>query len=223
MDSSRPVNTFTGIQETAQFGPLTVHFDHRLPQPREWTTHQGMWAAELARDLPDGPLLELCCGTGQIGLLAVALSDRGGVLVDVDPVACTYAEFNAITNGLSSRVSVRPVSFTVAMSAGERFPLITIDAPCLPTAEVEGVDAPTFAVDGGHDGLDVAKEALWVASEHLTDSGQILLAVSSPAQVSRLDSWLGEQVSPDLRLAEVRPHGDDGLVLRFVASSADAA
>ena len=70
-------------------------------RPRAWTENQSRWAAEL---LPGAArratVLELCSGAGQIGLLAVAGSERRLVCVDVNPVAAEYTRRNASAAGL---------------------------------------------------------------------------------------------------------------------------
>src|SRR5690349_21635247 len=92
---------------TLPFGDLTIRFDDRVLRPREWTTAQSRWAAELLPDLADGPVLELCSGAGQIGLLAVTGSERRLVCVDLSPVAASFAAENAAAAGLADRVEQR--------------------------------------------------------------------------------------------------------------------
>src|SRR4051794_6989307 len=83
------------------FGPLTVTFDASVLRPRPWTAAQGEWAAELvaAGAAPDGPLLELCSGAGQIGLVAAVLSGRPLVQVDSSEHGCRFARMNADAAG----------------------------------------------------------------------------------------------------------------------------
>ena len=64
------------MTERMAFGGLTIAYDDRVLRPREWTTAQSDWAAELMVTAPGGPVLELCSGAGHIGLLAVAASGR---------------------------------------------------------------------------------------------------------------------------------------------------
>ena len=65
-----------GVSDYTTFGSLRINFDARALRPREWTTAQSDWAAELLPRLPAGPVLELCAGAGQIGRLAVLDSTR---------------------------------------------------------------------------------------------------------------------------------------------------
>jgi len=85
------------------FGPLRIACDDQVLTPRRWTEWQSLWAAELAGAAPEGRILELCAGAGQIGLLALVHSDRKLVAVDLNETACRYAERNARTAGLADK------------------------------------------------------------------------------------------------------------------------
>src|SRR5690606_34915582 len=63
-------------------GGLTIAYDDRVLEPRPWTVLQSRWAAELARDVPPGPILELFAGVGHIGLVAATACGRELVQVD---------------------------------------------------------------------------------------------------------------------------------------------
>ena len=111
------------------FGGLDIAWDARVLQPRTWTLEQSLWAASLLPDLPRGPVLELCCGAGQIGLRAVVDSDRHLVCVDAEPVAAAYTLRNARTAGLGDRVEIRVGWIDESLEPDELFPLIIADPP----------------------------------------------------------------------------------------------
>ena len=69
------------------FAGLHIEYDEHVLEPRPWTAEQSRWAADLIREAPPGPVLELCSGAGHIGLLAVTLAPRSLVCVDVDSTA----------------------------------------------------------------------------------------------------------------------------------------
>ena len=78
--TARPSEGLPPIPETMGFGPLRITFDERVLRPRTWTAAQSEWAAEILDEAPAGPVLELCAGAGQIGLLAVlGLGPAAGV------------------------------------------------------------------------------------------------------------------------------------------------
>lgn len=175
--------------ETIAFGPLRISFDARVLRPRPWTAAQSAWAAELIAAAPTGPVLELCAGAGQIGLLAVAGSGRRLVCVDLDPVACGFARANAEAAGLGELVEVRQGSMDEVLDDGERFAVVVADPPWVSRSEVGRYpDDPLRAIDGGDDGLDLARTCLDVAQRHLRPGGSVVLQVGSVDQVGLLDT-----------------------------------
>jgi methylase of polypeptide subunit release factors len=171
----------------ASFDGLLIRYDERVLAPRPWTVLQARRAAELLAHLPDGPLVELCAGAGHIGLAVARRSGRRLVCVDHDPVATAYAAANAENAGLASRVEVRLAPVDAALRADERFPLILADPPWVRREDVERYPAdPTGAIDGGEDGLDVARLCLSVAAHHLVSGGVLVLQLGSAEQADHL-------------------------------------
>jgi len=175
------------MTERFAFGALTIAFDDRVLRPREWTTAQSQWAADLMATAPDGTVLELCAGAGHIGLLAVASTGRRLVCVDASDVACDYARANALAAGLADRVEVREGRLEEAVAPGERFPLVIADPPWVPRAQTTRYpEDPLTAIDGGDDGLDVARACLAVVDAHLAPGGSAVLQVGTREQVDAL-------------------------------------
>lgn len=173
--------------EELEFGGIVIGFDARVLRPRPWTELQSQWAAELLVTLPPGPVLELCCGAGQIGLAAVAPGSRPLVCVDRDPVAAAYARANADRAGLGDRVEVRTAPVEEGVGDSERFSLVIADPPWVPTEHTGRWPAdPRAAIDGGPDGLEVARLCLDVAAGHLLRGGAVLLQLGSPEQAEDL-------------------------------------
>jgi methylase of polypeptide subunit release factors len=183
------------------FGSLTIAFDDRVLRPREWTAAQSDWAADLMAAAPDGTVLELCAGAGHIGLLAVASSQRHLLCVDASPVACDYARANALAAGMADRVEVREGRLQDALEPGELFPVIIADPPWVPREQTGRYpEDPLTAIDGGDDGLDVARACLAVVDEHLAPGGSAVLQVGTRAQT---DALLGEPCFTEGRLVLV--------------------
>jgi methylase of polypeptide subunit release factors len=200
------------------FGPLTIRYDERVLSPRPWTVLQASWAADLLPGLPPGEVLELCCGAGQIGLLAASGADRDLVLVDADPQACAYARSNAEqarAQGLGPRgdVHVRHGRLEEALQADERFALVLADPPWVRTAQVSDHPGdPAAAIDGGADGLDVVRDCLAVIDRHLLPGGASIVQVADEEQVDAVAAYLSEN-DHDLRRADHRLAEPGALVL----------
>lgn len=197
-----------------RFGSLQITYDDQVLTPRTWTEWQSLWAAELAARLPDGPILELCTGAGQIGLLTLVMSDRNLVAVDLSAAACRFAELNARAAGLAARIEVRNVALESACAHDETFPLIIADPPWVPAARIsEFPDDVESAIDGGQDGLDVARACLRVIDDHLAPQGAALLQLGNAEQVDLLRADLpGNLAVTDVRTEDGR--GVVALILR---------
>lgn len=194
------------MTEQVAFGSLSIVFDHRVLRPREWTAAQSEWAAEIMVDAPGGPVLELCAGAGHIGLLAAAISGRRLVCVDSNPVACDYARANAVAARMAERVEVREARLETALRADEWFPVVIADPPYVPrdmTRQFPG--DPLSAIDGGTDGLDVARACLTVVTDHLAPGGSAVLQLGTSAQADALRSEPG-LADGRLEMREVRQH-----------------
>ncbi|WP_457205398.1 methyltransferase [Nocardioides sp. P5_C9_2] len=190
------------------FGSLTIGYDESVLEPRPWVLLQSEWAREVLADAPPGPVLELCTGAGHIGLMSLVGNDRLLVAVDADPSACRWAELNAEANGLADRVEVRQGRLQDCVGAGERFVLVVADPPWVPRAEVGRFpEDPVLAIDGGADGLDVARACLDAAAEALDPGGSLLLQLGTDAQARALAD---ERFSP-----VARRYGERGVVVHL--------
>jgi methylase of polypeptide subunit release factors len=197
-------STSDGIPEAVDFDDLTIRFDSRVLRPRPWTLEQSRWAASLLPGLPAGAVLELCAGAGQIGLAAVSGSRRRLVCVEADPVAADFAVGNARAAGMSDRVEVRAAPMASALRPGEVFPLMIADPPWVRRSETERFpEDPPTAIDGGEDGLQVARECLALVGSHLAPRGVALLQLGSTDQVTALEPELRPA---GLAVSEVRSY-----------------
>lgn len=175
----------TSPPETTAFGPITVAHDADVLTPRPWTLVQAQWAAAVLRGSPPGPVLELGCGAGQIGLAIAAWTGRSIVQVDASQLACDLARRNADAAGIASEV--RNADLSSALHRGERFVLITADPPYVPTGRVNAFpEDPPASIDGGSDGLDVARQCVALAERHLVPGGTLLIQLCDAAQARAL-------------------------------------
>lgn len=204
----------------SSFGGLTIAFDERVLEPRAWTMAQSAWAAELLTTAPAGPVLELCAGVGHIGLLAVAGGDRPLVLVDLNPVATELAAVNVLAAGVTDRVEIRTGSMTDVVAPGETFPVIIADPPWVESDAIGAFpEDPQIAIDGGSDGLDLARMCCEVIDAHLAEGGSAVLQLGTQAQVDAIDEFLHHSSTSSLRVAEVRSF--DRGVLALIAHGTD--
>lgn len=194
---------------------LQIAYDHRVLAPRPWTLAQAEWAADLWRRSAGGPVLELCSGVGQIGLALAAQVPADVVMVDSSPVACTFAAANAASAGLADRVRVRCGSIDAAVTPDELFRVILADPPWVPSDGVEGFpEDPVHAIDGGPDGLELARACLRTIDAHLAGDGHALLQVG-PRQVGAVRRHLVHDRSLRLLATSARVYGERGALVEL--------
>ncbi len=199
----------------ADFGGLTVLYDAEVLRPRPWTIAQSTWSAEILRSAPDGPVLELCAGVGHIGLAAVADGRRALVLADLNPAACALAQRNADAALMGQRVDVREGRMETVLDADERFPLIIADPPWVPSAGIaEFPEDPSIAIDGGIDGLDLARTCCSLIDNHLADGGSAVVQLGSIHQLETIAEYLENELESTLRVVEVRTY-DRGILAQL--------
>lgn len=104
---------------------------------------------------PHGHLLDLCCGSGCIGLTAALCRDACVTLVDVSEAALALSKKNAAHFGVDASI-VRCDVLTDRVNG--LFDLVVSNPPYIPTRDLDGLSVevknePMLALDGGEDGL----------------------------------------------------------------------
>ncbi len=88
------------------------------------------------------------------------------------------------------------------------------DPPYVPSDVVEEFpEDPEHAIDGGEDGLEVARECLDLAARHLLPGASLVLQLWGVRQVAQLRR---SGLPPGLELVEVQDHGPDRALARLV-------
>ena len=208
------MTTLDAPTEVVPFGDLEIRWDRRVLQPRLWTTAQSHWAAALSPQCPEGPILELFCGAGQIGLLAAGLTGRTLVQVEQDLVAAAYARRNAAAAGLTSEVRVGSVAG--ALDPDEQFGLVIVDPPWVATADVDQFpDDPVLAIDGGIDGNDQLVSGIGTALRHLHSHGHAVVQVGDAEQADLVRALLSGPGGGQLpwTVLEVRDYSPGGFLV----------
>lgn len=154
-----PVAYITGLWE---FHGLPLFITPDVLIPRDDTEVLTAQAIAFARDAErEIRMLDLCCGSGCIGLaVASEIPTIRVVMADISEKAASVARQNAMRNRLTRCVTCLTADAlqTPPMLLG-RFDLIVSNPPYIRTGELESLDAsvrdyePREALDGGEDGL----------------------------------------------------------------------
>jgi len=116
----------------------------------------------LRRKVWQTRMLDLCCGSGCIGLAVAAnVPDCRIVMIDSSEAALAVSRQNMIKNNLSRHITAMDADILIKPPAilGE-FDVIVSNPPYIPTNDIQALDKsvkdyePLMALDGGEDGLD---------------------------------------------------------------------
>lgn len=168
------------ILHNADFMGLKFYVDERVLIPRQDTETLVESAVIELRRGRGGSVLDLCCGSGCIGLSIKSLVGGAEVtLSDASTGALDIARHNAHT--LKLNVSLKHGDLFHAVGS-DSFDMIVSNPPYIPTAEIallqtEVQREPEMALDGGKDGLDFYRRIAVEAPAHLKEKGSIFLEV----------------------------------------------
>jgi release factor glutamine methyltransferase len=139
-------------------------------------------SAHEAAAVPPGAALDLCTGSGCVGIaFALARRNWSVTCVDLSPGAIEVAKRNAARTGLTTGISFVVGDLFAPLPSGASFELITANPPYIPTDVIATLDVgirsfePRMALDGGPDGLVVTRRLIAEAPGRLNDDG--ILAV----------------------------------------------
>lgn len=190
-----PLQHITGRQE---FMGLPFEVNDKVLIPRQDTETMVEDALELIEkgtlrgqeytdSLRKGPdVLDLCCGSGAIGVSIAALAkDVHVTCSDLSKEALEVAERNARLNDCKSVKFTESDMFDAFCGrlGKKKFNLIISNPPYIPPSVIEGLEPevrehePMMALDGGEDGLDFYRIIAQQVPEHLKKGGVLMLEI----------------------------------------------
>ena len=163
--------------------PLDISPDVLIP--RSDTEVLAGQAIEYLKTLGECRVLDLCAGSGCIGLAAASQVPRARVVLgEWSDGALKICRQNIRRNGLSGRVVPMQAN---ALEKPERslgeFQCIISNPPYIPAGDIEGLDVsvkdyePHLALDGGEDGLDFYRAISEKWKDALVPGGRLYFEV----------------------------------------------
>nr|WP_284048093.1 50S ribosomal protein L3 N(5)-glutamine methyltransferase [Marinobacter sp. ATCH36] len=196
----------------AWFMGLPFHVDERVLVPRSplgELLESGLqpWLGEH----PVGRVLDLCTGSGCIGIAAATVFDDADVdLSDISSGALEVAEANIEYHDVGDRV--RTVRSDVFDGIDGRYDVILSNPPYVDAEDMADMPAeyrhePELGLSAGGDGLDIAHRIIAGASKHLNPGGLLIVEVGN--------SWVAlQEAYPDLPFTWLEfANGGDGVFL----------
>lgn len=193
------------------FYGLTFQVDRSVLIPRSDTERLCELAIERARETVNPRVLDLCCGSGCIGIaLAHEVPDARVTAVDISDGALHLSRENARKCGVFSRyVALRgDVRFRPQNNLGQ-FHVIVSNPPYVTAEEMRTLDPsvrdfePEDALFGGDDGLDFYRSICQKWGSQLVPGGMILFECgyrqsTQVAAILEENGFIGIGVTEDL-------------------------
>ena len=146
--------------------------------PRPETELLAAWAEEELCGIEKPEILDLCCGSGCLGLsLAKTVPGAAVTLTDLSPEAVSLTEENARALGVTCEILRGDLWEPVL---GRRFDCVVSNPPYIPTGECDTLQEevtrePRMALDGGADGMDFYRRIAAEAKAHLKPGGRLMM------------------------------------------------
>lgn len=180
--SGEPVAYVLGEWE---FMGLPFKVDRQVLIPRPDTEVLAQRAIQYLRaEKGEGArVLDLCCGTGCVGISIAkyVATCRHVVLVDNSVHAIMVTRANILKNGVTRIAPCIAADATKAPPVSlDKFDLIVCNPPYVPTAEIDSLDRgvrdfePREALDGGEDGLDFYRAIIRFWAPTVKEDGEIM-------------------------------------------------
>lgn len=211
----------------AEFAGLRIGVDPGVFVPRRRSEFLVSAAIGLARSRLDGGpeipvIIDLCCGTGALGLaVANGLAGRAELhAADLDPAAVACARRNLEPSGggdggreppmtgVRGRGYVGDLFGALPGGLRGRADILICNAPYVPTADVAFLPAeardhePLVALDGGLDGLAILRRAAADAPGWLAPGGVLLVETSDRQAPEMAAAMAAAGLSPAIRTDE---------------------
>lgn len=168
--------------------------------PRQDTETVAEAALALAKERGFRTALDLCCGTGCIGISLAALGGLDVTMSDISGECVALARENAAKHGISAQFAEGDLFSALS---GARFDLIVCNPPYIPSGDIESLqrevkNEPRRALDGGKDGLDFYRRISVQYQRHLNPGGALLLEIGFDQAEAVRGMFGGARVVKDL-------------------------
>ena len=175
--SGEPLQYILGEWE---FFKLPFYVDARALIPRQDTELLVETAIEFIRARGYGSCLDLCTGSGCVGISIAKNTGIDVTISDISREALELAKENAELNETSLTV----IESDLFGQIGGAYDLIVCNPPYLTLEDMQSLQKevtfePKLALYGGGDGLDYYRKIAWEYQTHLKAGGSLLLEIGS--------------------------------------------
>lgn len=195
--AGEPLQYILGFWE---FMGLRFKTDARALIPRQDTETLCGEAVELIRRRGYASCLDMCAGSGCIGISIARLCGIDVTLADISEAALDLCRENAEANG----VDVRTVCSDLFLGIADKYDIIVCNPPYLTANDMASLQKelafePANALYGGEDGLDFYRRIAKAYADKLKPSGALALEVGIRQAGAVADMLGGARIVKDIR------------------------
>jgi ribosomal protein L3 glutamine methyltransferase len=174
------------LLKKAYVGGVPFYVDERVIVPRSFIgelLRTGLFSGDDASSLMDpadvSSALDLCTGSGCLAILMAQTFPHAMIdAVDLSPDALAVAKINLDASGLQDRIGLVQGDLFAPLQ-GRRYDLIVTNPPYVGAQVMselppEYAHEPEMALASGEDGLDIVRQILAQAGEHLNPGGGLI-------------------------------------------------
>ena len=195
-----PLQYLTGEQE---FMGLPFHVNEHVLIPRQDTEVLVEEAIRIIRqDLPDAKVLDLCTGSGCIGISIQSFCPDVTVTgADISQEALQVAQKNAVQN----QMPVQFIHSDLFAEISDTYDMIVSNPPYIPSEVIETLmpevrdHEPMDALDGKSDGLYFYEKITRQSVEHLKEGGYLLYEIGHD-QADAVSGFMKENGFYDIKV-----------------------
>ena len=189
-----------------EFYRCRIQYDERVLMPRQESEVMVFYVLERMKNCPGGVFLDLCTGSGCLGLaIKKARPDMQVILLDISLDALTVAKHNAHLNHLDVEILQ---GYLLEPLGGRKVDYVICNPPYVSDEEYEHLDRsvrdyePKLALVGGKEGLDFYSTLSKTLKSHIKDGGKIFFEIGKDqgGKVLELFSdpcWCNQEVIKD--------------------------
>jgi release factor glutamine methyltransferase len=179
--------------------PFVVTPDVLIPRPETEFLLETVLAVTRSRQWKSGPVLDLCCGSGVIGIVLALELKRPVIAVDLSVTALRVAQENARRHEVSDRLMLLQADLLSAFIPRSLFSLVVSNPPYVSKQELqEGLQPevidfePRLALDGGEQGLEIIRQIQSSLPQLLKPGGDFFMEIGAGQGQAVMELFTGD-------------------------------
>jgi release factor glutamine methyltransferase len=191
-----PVAYIIGEQEFWSL-PFIVSPDVLIPRPETEFLIERILAQTDPENLASGKILDLCCGSGVIGIVLALETGKRVTVADISSRALDVCRKNVEKHAIEDRIDMVQSDLFERFGVDGIFSLVVSNPPYVERFELDNnlepevsSNEPRLALDGGESGLEIIKRIRLSLPGVLQKNGQFFMEFGAGQGAAVLDLFL---------------------------------